>query len=43
MTRAKTIAKFGIILINIKTHGNDKVRVTSILWIVADGINCHKY
>ena len=37
MERTKTIAKIGSKTINIKTHCQDKVRVTAILWIVADG------
>ena len=37
MARTKTIAKIGSKTVNIKTYGQDKVRVTVILWIVADG------
>ena len=37
MTRTKTIAKIGSKTVNIKTHGQEKVRVTAILWNVADG------
>ena len=37
MTRSKRIAKIGSKTVNIKTHGQDKVRVIAILWIVADG------
>ena len=36
MTRTKTIDKIGSKTVNIKTHGQEKVRVTAILWIVAD-------
>ena len=36
VTRTKTIAEIGSKTVNIKTHGQDKVRVTAILWIVAD-------
>ena len=36
MTRIKTIAKIGSKTVNIKTLGQDKVRVNAILWIVAD-------
>ena len=36
MTRTKTIAKIGSKTVNIKTHSQDKVRVTAILLIVAD-------
>ena len=37
MARTKTIAKISSKTVNIKTHGQDKVRVTAILWIVVDG------
>ena len=37
MARTKTIAKFSSKIVNIKTHGQEKVRITAILWIVADG------
>ena len=37
MARTRTIAKIGSKTVNIKTHGQEKVRVTVILWIVADG------
>ena len=38
MVKTKTIAKIGSKTVNIKIHGQDKVRVTTILWIVEDGI-----
>ena len=34
--RTKTITKIGSKTENIKTHGQDKVLVTTILWIAAD-------
>ena len=37
MTSTKTIAKIGSKEVNIKTHGQERVHVTAILWIVADG------
>ena len=37
LARTKTIAKIGSKTVNIKTYGQDKVRVTAILWIVAEG------
>ena len=37
MVRTKTIAKIGSKTVNIKTHGQEKVRVTAVLWIIADG------
>ena len=36
MVRTKTIVKIASKTLNIKSHGQDKIRVTSILWIVAD-------
>ena len=37
MAITKTIAKIGFKKVNIKTHGQDKVRVTAVLWIVEVG------
>ena len=37
MARTRAIAKIGSKTVNIKTHGQEKVRVIVILWIVADG------
>ena len=37
MVRTKTITKIGSKIVNIQTHGQDKVRLTAILWIVAYG------
>ena len=36
IARTMTIAKISSKTVNIKTHGQEKVRVTVILWIVAD-------
>ena len=36
MIRTRTITKIGSKTINIKSHGQDSVRVTAILWIVVD-------
>ena len=33
----KTIAKIGSKEVNIKTHGQERIYATVILWIVADG------
>ena len=37
MERVKKIDKIGSNTVIIKTHGQDKVRVTAIYWIVVDG------
>ena len=37
MARTKTIAKICSKTVNIISHGQYKVRVAAILWIVADG------
>ena len=37
IVRTKTFAKIGSKTVSIQTHGQDKVRVTAILWIVTDG------
>ena len=36
MARTETVAKISSKTVNIKTHGQDTVRVVAILWIVAD-------
>ena len=36
-TCTKTIVKIGSKKVSIKTHGQERVHVTSILWIVSDG------
>ena len=33
----KTIAKIGFKEVNIKTHGQERIHVTAILWIVTNG------
>ena len=33
----KTIAKIGLKEVNIKTHGQERIHVTVILWIATDG------
>ena len=37
ITNTKTIAKIGSKEVDIKTHGQEKIHVTAILWIIADG------
>ena len=37
MTSTKTIAKKGSKEVNVKSHGKERVYVTAVLWIVADG------
>ena len=37
MARTRIITKIGSKTVNIKTHSQEKVRVTVILWFVADG------
>ena len=36
-TCTKTIAEIGSKEVNIQTHGQERVHVTSILWILSDG------
>ena len=37
MTSTKTIAKIWSKEVNTKTHGQERVHITTIQWIVADG------
>ena len=37
ITNTKSIAKIGSKEVDIKTHGQERIYVTVILWIVADG------
>ena len=37
MNSTKTITKIGLKEVNINTRGKERVHVTAILWIIADG------